>query len=229
MFLKSGSMIRRLASLHWLRAGGRSPASPVLSRRYDFPPSLPPHFVTFVWRYLNAHSFCSLPSGTSVPLRAWICSPGLSSRDLVEETTGPPKFLENLNGPFAMFQSDSGRTARTRPSRCGSVAPGRSTAKAPAKGLSRLNSMAFGLAVYASPDGLATHDARLASGRWSGSTGRASHPQGSKERFPICVLHLIPPSQALLAQVMQPLRVGRPIVETAKGLFRSLDIFRPCH
>jgi hypothetical protein len=33
--------------------------------------------------------------------------------------------------------------------------------------------MAFGLAVYASQGGLPHHHARLASGRWSGATGRA--------------------------------------------------------
>jgi hypothetical protein len=49
-----------------------------------------------------------------------------------------------------MLQSDSGRTADTRPLRCSSVAPGTKTAKAPTKGLSKLNSMAFGLAAYAS-------------------------------------------------------------------------------
>lgn len=85
-----------------------------------------------------------------------------------------------------MFPSDSGRTARTRPLRCSSVALGTTKAKAPTKGLSKLNSMAFGLAVYASPDGLPTYDARLASGRWSGSTGRAFHPQDSYERFQSC-------------------------------------------
>ncbi len=58
--------------------------------------------------------------------------------------------------------------------------------------------MAFGLAVYASPSKLPTHDARLASGRWSGATGRAFHPQGSDERFLRRQLHLIPLSQALL-------------------------------
>jgi hypothetical protein len=49
-----------------------------------------------------------------------------------------------------MLQSDSGRTADTRPLRCSSVAPGTKAAKAPTKGLSKLNSMAFGLAAYAS-------------------------------------------------------------------------------
>src|SRR5262249_44161880 len=70
------------------------------------------------------------------------------------------------------------------------------TAKAPTRGLSALNSMAFGLAVYASRCGSPTPHARLASGRWSGATGRAFHPQGSTERFQSSLLHLIPLSQA---------------------------------
>ncbi len=49
-----------------------------------------------------------------------------------------------------MFQTDAGRTACTRPLECSSVALGHRMAKAPTKGLLTLNSMAFGLAVYAS-------------------------------------------------------------------------------
>jgi hypothetical protein len=78
---------------------------------------------------------------------------------------------------------NAGRTARTRPLRYSSAAPGIRKAKAPTKGLSTLNSMAFGLAVYASQCGLPTPHARLASSRWSDSTGRAFHPQGPDERF----------------------------------------------
>jgi hypothetical protein len=48
-----------------------------------------------------------------------------------------------------MFQTDAGRTACTRPLQYSSVALGTSTAKAPTIGLSTLNSIAFGLAVYA--------------------------------------------------------------------------------
>ena len=51
----------------------------------------------------------------------------------------------------------------------------------PRLGLSTLNSTAFGLAIYAGP--VTRHHARLASSCWSGSTGRAFHPQGSDERF----------------------------------------------
>ena len=44
-------------------SGASSPASPVLPKRYDFLPPIPPHFVAFAWRYLNVHSFGSLPGG----------------------------------------------------------------------------------------------------------------------------------------------------------------------
>ena len=104
---------------------------------------------------------------------------------------------------------DAGRTACTRPIKCRSMAPGVGKTEAPAIGLSKLNSMAFRLAVYASPDGLPAYDARLASGRWSSSTGRAFHPQDSYERFQICILHFIPLSQACLAQSHRPERRRR--------------------
>ena len=82
-----------------------------------------------------------------------------------------------------------------------SVAPAMKTAKAPCDlSISELNSMAFGLAVYASQCGLLQHHARLASSCWSGSTGQAFHPHGSTERFQSCELHLILLSQACLAQ-----------------------------
>ena len=44
-------------------SGASSPASPVLSKPYDFLPPIPPHFVAFAWRYLSVHPFFSLPSG----------------------------------------------------------------------------------------------------------------------------------------------------------------------
>ncbi len=65
-------------------------------------------------------------------------------------------------------------------------------AKAPTKGLSTLNSMAFGLAVYASRCGLPQRHARLASSCSSDSTGRAFHPQASDEWFQIRNLPFLP-------------------------------------
>ena len=81
-------------------AGGCSPASSVISRRYDFLSSVPPHFVAFAWRYLSVRSFFSLPGGRvcrrSLELVTRYLRPGLT-----EETTGSPKFLENPDCPFA--------------------------------------------------------------------------------------------------------------------------------
>ena len=78
------------------------------------------------------------------------------------------------------------------------MAPAMTTAKAPHElTISELNSMAFGLAVYASQGWLPSHHARLASGRWSGATGRAFHPQGSNERFQIRFLTSHPPFPSL--------------------------------
>ena len=100
-----------------------------------------------------------------------------------------------------MFQTDAGRTARTRPYSAATWPLVCKKQRLPRLGLSALNSMAFGLAVYASWSELPQDHAKLASSCWSGSTGRGSHPQGSDERFQICKLHLIPLSQALLGAI----------------------------
>ena len=57
--------------------------------------------------------------------------------------------------------------------------------------LSGLNHTAFDLAVYASQDWPPHHHARLASGCWSGFTGRDLYPQGSSERFQSSSLFLL--------------------------------------
>src|SRR5262249_5280627 len=85
-------------------SGASSPASAVLSRRYDSLPPVPPHFVAFVWRYPRVHSFSSLPGGRvhRRGLELLTRSPG---RELAEETTGSRKFLGNPDCPFAHVQS----------------------------------------------------------------------------------------------------------------------------
>jgi len=100
VFLKSGSVIRRFASLHWLRSGTVR--------------QLPQY-------YQGAMTSCrpsrraSLPSlgGASAFTRwfrswadecaaqAWSWSPGISSRGIAKETAGSPKFLGNPHCPFA--------------------------------------------------------------------------------------------------------------------------------
>jgi hypothetical protein len=89
-----------------------------------------------------------------------VSPPGVST----VETPGPPKFLGNPNIHLHMV-FDPGRKARSSPERNGHAVPAYRTTKTPTIiFLSRLNSMAFGLAVYASSRWLPRHDARLASG-----------------------------------------------------------------
>jgi len=179
----------------------RSPASSVLSGRYDSLPSVPPHFVAFVWWYHGStRSFRSrrhrVLRRTGLELVTRYLRPGGSS----VETTGPPKFLGNLNLRLPML-SDPGRPDAPDQGRSVRVVPARDTTKTPTRNrLSGLNRMAFGLAVYVSRDGYPPNRARLASRCWSGSPGRASHPQGSTERFQTRVMLVIPLSQACLAQ-----------------------------
>lgn len=124
---------------------------------------------------------------TSAPSWPGFGNPVSPIRDSPRTERVSPKFLGNLCYPFAMFQSDSGRTADARPLRRSSVAPGMQTAEAPTiNGLSELNRTAFGLAVYASWSESPQYHAKRASGSWSGSTERDFHPQGSDERFQCC-------------------------------------------
>ncbi len=122
-----------------------------------------------------------------------------------------------------MFQTDAGRTACTRPFSAAAWPLVIERQRLLRVGLSTLNSMAFGLAVYASQCGLLQHHARLASSCWSGSTGRAFHPQGSDERFQSCRLHLIPLSQACLAQSIQPTQVTNIRITTAEAGVNSIS------
>ncbi len=73
-------------------SGASSPASTVLSRRYDLLPPVPPHFVSFAWRYLGCTRWCSLLGGRvhrqGLELVTRYLQPGIS-----EETTGSPRFL----------------------------------------------------------------------------------------------------------------------------------------
>ena len=197
-------------------AGCCSPASSVLSRRYDFLPFIPPPSVAVVRRYLGSTRSVRSPADECAA-EAWSWSPGVSGRDAAEETTGSPKFLGNLDCPFAHVPIRRRQDCLHQTIKYSSVAPGHRKAKAPTKGLSTLNSMAFGLAVYASQCGLLQHHARLASSCWSGSTGRAFHPQGSDERFQICFLHLILLSQAFLAQRMCPMRFRKLHFASRRG------------
>ncbi len=81
-------------------SGASSPASTVLSKRYDFLPPIPPHFVSFAWWYLGC-TRCVRSSTDEYSRRSLELFTRYSRREFAEETTGSPKFLENPNCPFA--------------------------------------------------------------------------------------------------------------------------------
>jgi len=191
VFLKNGSVIRRLASLHWLQLG----AVRQLQRYYQdaMTPCRHPTALRFLrWVVPRFHSFLSLLGGRvhrrGLELVTRYLQPGICR--------GANRVLPSSWGTqsvrLRMF-FDSGRTACTRPIWSSSMALGMRKTKAPTTSLSELNSMAFGLAVYASWCELPQPHARLTSSRWSDATGRAFHPQGSNERFQSCFLTSHPP------------------------------------
>jgi hypothetical protein len=104
-------------------SGASSPASAVLSKRYDLLPPVPPHFVAFAWRYLQRSLVRFAPQRTSAPPGPGVGNPvapaGMSRRGRQDlpSSWGTP----NVRLPCSV---DAGRTAGTRPVRCRSVAPG---------------------------------------------------------------------------------------------------------
>ena len=142
----------------------------------------------------RCHSLFSLPGGRvrrrGLELVSRYLLPGLcrgDEKNRISQVPGEPQWSV-CHVPNRRRQDCSHQTIQ-----CSNLALGMQKAKAPTKGLSALNSMAFGLAVYASQCGLPTPHATLASGRWSGATGRAFHPQGSNERFQSCFLTSLSP------------------------------------
>jgi hypothetical protein len=61
-----GRVTRRPASLPRVQGGASSPASTVLSGRYDFLPPVSPRFVSFAWRY-HSSARVSLARGQALP------------------------------------------------------------------------------------------------------------------------------------------------------------------
>ncbi len=155
--------------------GRRSPSSSVLSRHYDFPPSVSRHFVSFVRRYHGLHS-CFRSRAAGCHHASLELVPGISVRDVSVETTGSPKFLGNPNCSSA-HALRLRRDGRSRPHDAYRVDFIFRAAARPPRGerqrlsqtnqLSKLNHMAFGLAVYASSRSLprATQDSLPAVGQ----------------------------------------------------------------
>jgi len=166
----------------------------------DFLPSFPPRFVSFAWRYLGCTRLFR-SSTAECTVEAWSWSPGISGRDCPRKRQDLPSSWGISIIRLHVFSPTP--AGLLTPDHYGAAAwpPDPEVQRLPHLCLSTPNSMAFGLAVYASPGSLPHHDARLASGCWSGSTGWAFHPQDSAERFQICFLHLILLSQALLGAI----------------------------
>ncbi len=119
---------------------------------------------------------------------------------IAEETTGSPKFLGNPNCPFAHVPIRRRQDCLHQTVHSAAAWPlvfqrQRLPRKVFRRSIAWLsNSLRAPCAAgSASQDGLPRHHARLASGRWSGTTGRAFHPEGSYERFQSCFLTSHPP------------------------------------
>jgi len=188
MFPSNGLITRRPASLPRVPGGASSPASTVLSGRYDFLPLLPPRFVAFAWRY-HPSARVSPARGRALPravFRSW--SPGISGRDFCRWKR--QDLLRSWGTPIVLLPCSPTPVGPTHQAmQCVGAAPAVSTTKAPAFVLSRLNHTASALAVYASQAGSPRHHARLASGCWPGSSGRAWLPAGFQRKVSRCILH----------------------------------------
>ena len=99
VFLKNGPMNRRPASLRWLQPGA------VRQFHQYYQDAMTPCCHPAALRFLRLavprlHSLRSLLGGR-VRRRGLELVTRFSCRDVAEEATGSPKFLENLNCPFA--------------------------------------------------------------------------------------------------------------------------------
>src|SRR4051812_38011156 len=120
-----------------------------------------------------------------------------SRRDLPRRWRGLPG---SWRTPVSVPCSSTPAGSRT-PGHCGvAMRPSvNCTTSAPASRISGLNRTARSLAVYASQPGSPRHHARLAPGRWPGSTGRGWLPAGSQRKVSACGFPL---SQAFLAHAV---------------------------
>jgi hypothetical protein len=122
VFLKNGSMNRRLAFLRWLQPGA------VRQLHWYYRDAMTPCRHPAALRFLRLavprlHSLDSLPDGRvrrqGLELVTWCLRPGIRR--------GANRVLPSSWGTtivrLRMFSSDAGRTARTRPLKCRSVAP----------------------------------------------------------------------------------------------------------
>jgi hypothetical protein len=208
MFPSIESAGRRFASLHRVLRG-EFPCFDGTIKALRLPAAPPAALRCLRLAVPRWHSFGSLLRRMSAPPEAWSWSPCGSRRD------GPRKRQElpsSWGTPivrlpmFSRLRRDCPRqtiTARQR-------GPWYPKSKGSHERSLKLNSMAFGLAagtvrsMVSFVVEVTPHHARLASGRWSGATGRAFHPQGSNERFQISLRSSHPPFPSFLEQSDRP-------------------------
>ena len=144
MFPSNGLITRRPASLPRVLDGASSPASTVLSGRYDFLPPVPPRFVSFAWRYHSqrsrfARTRPSAAAGGSPGVGHPVSPAGtlVSGNDRISYVPGEPRLC---SCPALRPRQDR----RIRPLRCAGAAPAVSTTKAPALRTFEAQSHGFG-------------------------------------------------------------------------------------
>jgi len=86
MFPSIESADRRFAFLHRVLQG-EFPCFNGTIKALRRPAAIPPHFVSFAWRYLGC-TRCFRSRADECAAEAWSWSPGISSRELAEERTG---------------------------------------------------------------------------------------------------------------------------------------------
>ena len=157
--------------------GGRLRLLPsVLSGRCDFPPSVPPRFVSFAWRCRRC---CVRRLRSRRPCERAAGGPGLVGFGqpvpscVATETTGSPKFLAeprlHLRRALRPRQDRGHLTRRDAPAR----PPWRERRGLPHCGFRGSIPRLWCSLSTLSPRRSPARDARLASGCWSGAAGRA--------------------------------------------------------
>jgi hypothetical protein len=99
MFPSIESAGRRFAFLHRVPQGEFSCFISTI-KALRRPAATPPHFVSFVWRYLGC-TRCFAPKRTSEPPGPGVGNPVSPAGSLPRSEQGSPKFLGNPDCPFA--------------------------------------------------------------------------------------------------------------------------------
>ena len=99
MFPSTESVDRRFAFLHRVLQG-KFPCFISTIKALRRPAAIPPHFVSFAWRYLGC-TRCFAPQRTSEPLGPGVGNPVSPAGSSPRSEQGSPKFLGNHDCPFA--------------------------------------------------------------------------------------------------------------------------------